>query len=116
MKCDDCPVGGQHDYGTSRFNPLDNPHYDFPIGRAYPAQVDGTHKHYLPQFPSDYPVTQIIVNTNPIPVFAEPARKGWICPRCDNAVSPDEKVCPHCKPRPKKESDNGKRTHITEAD
>jgi hypothetical protein len=47
---------------------------------------------------------------------AEPARKGWICPKCDSAVSPDEKTCPHCKPKPKKENADGERTHITESD
>jgi hypothetical protein len=103
MKCDDCPVGGQHNYGANRFNPLDNPHHDFPIGCAY--LPSGAHTQQPPRSFIEYPI-----------ILSEPVRKGWICPRCDNAVSPDEKVCPHCKPKPKKEADNGERTHITETD
>lgn len=50
-----------------------------------------------------------------IVIYAEPQRKGWICPKCDAVVSPDEKVCPNCsKPKPKKENADGERTHITE--
>jgi hypothetical protein len=41
-------------------------------------------------------------------------RKGWICPRCDTVVSPDEKTCPNCKPKPKQEGNDGNPTHITE--
>lgn len=59
---------------------------------------------------------RVVVNTNPVPLFSgfRMNRKGWICPRCDTVVSPDEKTCPNCKPAVKKESDNGKRTHIAE--
>lgn len=41
-------------------------------------------------------------------------RKGWICPRCDTVVSPDEKTCPNCKPKPKEEKANGNPTRISE--
>lgn len=59
----------------------------------------------------------LLISTGPLgdrlhlPLYAE--RKGWICPKCENAVSPDVKVCPVCC-KPRKESDDDKRTHISE--
>ena len=28
---------------------------------------------------------------------AEQMIKGWICPKCENVVSPTEKMCPQCQ-------------------
>jgi len=79
----------------------------FVVGRVVPSQAV-----YVPA----NPLNDVMIDDTTMVVYSEPARKGWICPKCDNAVSPDEKTCPHCKPKPKKESDGGERTHITESD
>jgi len=111
MKCSDCSyidAGGQHDYGANGL--IEFAHDFLQVGRAYPAQDDGlvpfkfqnTGREKL-----DLPLLHLP---------DESKRKGWICPKCDAGVSPDEKTCPYCKPFPKKENADGNLTRITETD
>lgn len=86
---------------------------NIPVGRAYPARNDKPIGIAV-----DSAGNVEIAPPGILPLFSgfrmPHSRKGWICPRCDNAVSPDEKTCPNCKPKPKQENSDGKPTRITE--
>jgi RNA polymerase subunit RPABC4/transcription elongation factor Spt4 len=75
------------------------------IGRVYPSKVE-----FIPI------IAGATVDSAAVPFFSgyRPNRKGWICPKCDEVISPDEKTCPNCKPKPKKENSDGEPTHIAE--
>jgi hypothetical protein len=105
MRCADCPITFACPYSKCEFE--EGGAFYFPVGRVIPSQVE---------FVPANPLRDVMIDDTTMIVYAEPARKGWVCPKCDNAVSPDEKTCPHCKPKPKKESAGGERTHITETD
>ena len=105
MKCDACPVKHIQLHACPYPCAIADGKADWQVGRVeFGQRADDAKSDFLFRY-------MMFKRNNDIDL---PKRKGWICPKCDNAVSPDEKVCPVCKQKRQDERNDDGRTHIRE--